>query len=56
MGVGVTWLAQRFTDLNWTYYFPCSFGITFAVGYLASLCARDRVPAPALTIWDRPAR
>jgi len=36
-GIAATWALQKFTPINWTYYFPCSFFITFLLGYAASL-------------------
>ena len=46
---------QYVVKAHWTYYFPCSFGVAIAGGYLFSLVLPKR-PAAAtagLTLWDR---
>jgi Na+/proline symporter len=53
-GISVTWALQRFTELNWSYYVPCTFFITLIIGYLASLCMPPaQGPGGGLTIWAR---
>jgi SSS family solute:Na+ symporter len=46
------WL-QYVVKTHWTYFFPCSFGLSMGVGYMVSRLLPRRSPRPGLTLWDR---
>ena len=46
------WL-QNWTSVHFIYYFPVSFGMSFLVGYAASLMTRGPAAKPELTLWGR---
>jgi len=53
LGIGATLWLQHGVKAHWAWYFPASFGVSFATGLLVSLVFRGAPPAPGLTLWDR---
>ena len=47
------WL-QNWTEVHFIHYFPIAFGISFSLGYLASLLIHGPRAKPELTLWGRP--
>ncbi|MDD2237987.1 MAG: sodium/solute symporter [Kiritimatiellae bacterium] len=40
VSVPATWILQRYTEVNWVYYFPFSFLVCFSIAWLASCFLR----------------
>jgi len=43
VSVPATWILQRYTEVNWVYYFPFSFLVCFSIAWFISCLSRKEV-------------
>ncbi len=51
--ISTTIILQKTTNMNWVWYFPISFSITYVIGYSVSVLIRSRPADADLTIYRK---